>query len=83
VPVIGPAAALVHQFHIDLERALAPLPEIVRETASVLAWCSAVDAASVVGCSRQMIGRRKHQIREALITAGINSNYFAGGNRLQ
>jgi hypothetical protein len=38
---------------------------------------SAVEAAAVVGCSRQMISRRKHQIREALVAAGIRSNYFA------
>ena len=78
----GPAA-LVHQFRIDLERALAPLPEAVRETASALAWYSAVDAAGIVGCSRQMIGKRKHQIREALLAAGIGPDYFARGTTLQ
>jgi DNA-directed RNA polymerase specialized sigma24 family protein len=78
VPCSGPAAALIHQFRIDLDRALAPLPEVVRETASALAWYSAVDAAGVVGCSRQMIGKRKHQIREALLAAGIGANYFVG-----
>jgi DNA-directed RNA polymerase specialized sigma24 family protein len=76
IPFTGPEAALIHQFRIDLERALAPLPEVVRETASVLAWCSAVDAANAVGCSRQMIGRRKHQIRAALLAAGIGSIPF-------
>lgn len=76
---IGPTAASIQQFRIDLERALAPLPEVVRETASALAAYSAVDAALVLGCSRQMIGRRKHQIREALLAAGIGPNYFAGG----
>ena len=74
----GPAAALIHQFRVDLERALASLPEVVRETASALSWLSAVETAEVVGCSRQMIGRRKHQIREALLAAGIRSNYFVG-----
>jgi len=74
----GPAAALIHQFRIDLEHAMAPLPEVVRETASALAWYSAVDAAGVAGCSRQMISRRKRQIREALLTAGIGPDYFAG-----
>ena len=83
VPYTGPAAVLIHQFRIDLERAMAPLPEVVRETASALAWYSAVDAAAVVGCSRQMISRRKHQIREALLAAGIGPNYFAGGNTVQ
>jgi DNA-directed RNA polymerase specialized sigma24 family protein len=83
VPCSGPAAALIHQFRIDLDRALAPLPEVVRETASALAWYSAVDAAGIVGCSRQMIGKRKHQIREALLAAGIGPNYFAGGKTVQ
>jgi hypothetical protein len=69
VPHSGPAAALIHQFRIDLERALA--------------WYSAVDAAGAVGCSRQMISRRKHQIHDALIAAGINSDYFFGGGTRQ
>ena len=78
VPGGGPASASIHQFRVDLERAMAPLPEVVRETASALSWLSAVDAADVVGCSRQMINRRKHQIRDALMAAGIGSNYFSG-----
>ena len=76
VPDAGPTAASIHQFRIDLERAMAALPEVVRETASVLSWLSSVEAADAVGCSRQMISRRKHQIRDALVAAGINSNYF-------
>ena len=78
VPDAGPASASLHQFRVDLERAMAPLPDVVRETASALSRFSAVDAANVVGCSRQMIGRRKHQIRDALVAAGITSNYFVG-----
>lgn len=83
VPRTGPTAAAILQFRIDLERAMASLPEIVRETASVLSWCSTVDAADEVWCSRQMISRRKHQIREAFLAAGITSSYFAGGNARQ
>jgi RNA polymerase sigma-70 factor, ECF subfamily len=78
VPDAGPASASIHQFRVDLERAMAPLPQIVRETASALFWFSGVDAARAVGCSRQMISRRKHQIRKALLAAGIRSNYFSG-----
>jgi DNA-directed RNA polymerase specialized sigma24 family protein len=78
VPDACPTSESVHQFLIDLERTMAPLPDVVRKTASALFWFSAVDAARVVGCSRQMIGRRKHQIREALLAAGIRSNYFVG-----
>ena len=73
----GPSSALLLQFRVDLERVMAPLPEVVRETAAALSWCSAVEAARVVGCSRQMISRRKHQIRDALLAAGVSSNYFA------
>ena len=78
VPDAGPTSASIHQFRVDLERAMASLPEVVRETATALSWLSAVDAAGAVGCSRQMISRRKHQIRDALLAAGIRSNYFVG-----
>jgi hypothetical protein len=77
VPDAGPTSALIHNFRVDLERALAPLPDIVRKTASALFLFSDVDAAGAVGCSRQMINRRKHQIRNALLAADISSNYFA------
>ena len=83
VPDSGPAPASIHQFRIDLERAMALLPEIIRETTSALSWLSAVEAAEAVGCSRQMIGRRKHQVREALLSAGIKPDYFAGGSARQ
>ena len=76
VPDAGPTPASVHQFRVDVERALASLPEVVRETASALSWFSAIEAAVAVGCSRQMISRRKRQIRDALIAAGITGNYF-------
>ncbi len=78
VPEFGPTSASIHQFRVDLERAMAPLPDIVRETASALSCFSAVDAARVMGCSRQMISRRKHQIRDALLATGIRSDYFGG-----
>lgn len=82
LPILGagPTSASIYQFRIDLERALVQLPEVVRQTASALLWFSAVDAAVVVGCSRQMISRRKNRIREALLAAGINSSYFAAGD---
>jgi RNA polymerase sigma-70 factor, ECF subfamily len=83
VPDAGPTSAAIHQFRVDVERAMASLPEVVRETASALSWYSAADAAGAVGCSRQMISRRKHQIREALLAAGIGSNYFVGRAALE
>ena len=72
----GPPSALIHQFRVDLERAMAPLPDVVRQTASALSCFTAVDAARVMGCSRQMISRRKYQIRGALVAAGITASYF-------
>ena len=72
-----PSAAALHHFRVDIERALAPLPRIIKETASALSFLPAVDAARTLGCSRQMIDRRKRQIRNALVAAGIESNYFA------
>jgi hypothetical protein len=32
-----------------------------------------------LGCSRQVIGRRKQQIREAFLSVGIAPNYFTSG----
>ncbi len=72
----GPSAESIHEFRVDLERAMACLPEVVRETAVALSTFSAIEAAEAVGCSRQMISRRKHQIRQALLAAGITSSYF-------
>jgi DNA-directed RNA polymerase specialized sigma24 family protein len=80
VPDTGPPSASIHQFRVDLEHAMAPLPEVIRQTADALSWFSSVDTADAVGCSRQMIGRRKHQIRDALLAVGIRSNYFSGGS---
>lgn len=78
-PAAGPSPASRHQFRIDFERAIAPLPEVVRVTASTLFHYSDVDAAKVAGCSRQIISRRKHQIRDALVAIGMAADYFAGG----
>lgn len=80
VPTTGPPAASIHQFRVDVERAMSTLPEVVRQTAFALCWGSAVDAADVMRCSRQTVSIRKHQIREALLAAGIRSNYFSGGS---
>jgi DNA-directed RNA polymerase specialized sigma24 family protein len=76
VPDDGPTSASIHQFRVDVERALASLPEVVRETAAALSWFTAIETAVAVGCSRQMVSRRKRQIRDALISAGITGNYF-------
>jgi len=72
----GPEAQLRCHFCIDVDRALAPLPQAVRQTASALASLSTGDAARRLGCSRQMVNRRKIQIRNALLAAGITATYF-------
>lgn len=78
----GPAFASVRQFRIDLERAMSPLPSVVRETALTLCWLSTGETAERLGCSRQMVSRRKQLIRKALLSAGVGPDYFvAGGGR--
>lgn len=77
-----PSSAARGRFRVDLERALAPLPSAVQETALTLFWYSTVETAEALGCSRQIIQVRKRQIRDALVAAGIGPHYFiAGGTR--
>jgi biotin operon repressor len=61
---------------------VAPLPSALQATALALFWYSTVETAEALGCSRQMISRRKQQIREAFLSVGIGPNYFVtGGSR--
>jgi hypothetical protein len=60
---------------------MAELPEVMRETASALSRLSAVDAVAALGCSRRTINRRKHQMRDALMEAGITSDFAANTRR--
>jgi hypothetical protein len=78
-----PSPASLRQFRIDLERTMASLPGgAVQETALAQFWYCTVEAAEALGCSRQMISKRKLQIREAFLSVGIGPNYFvAGGPR--
>lgn len=80
-PTESPSSMLeaIGRFRIDFERALAPLPQVVRETAHALTWASTTEAADELGCSRQMISRRKQQIRSAFLAAGIDLDYFRAG----
>lgn len=84
IPAAGsaPSPAARGRFRVDLERALAPLPIAVQETALALFWYSTVEAAEELGCSRQIIHLRKRRIRQALNSAGIGPRYFStGGSR--
>lgn len=78
LPTEAPSLILeaLGRFRIDFERALAPLPPVVRETAHTLTWASTTEAADELRCSRQMISRRKQQIRNAFIAGGIGPDYF-------
>lgn len=76
------SAAEREQFRIDVERALATLPAAIQETALALFWCSTLEAAEELRCSRQIIHLRKRRIRRALVSAGIGPRYFQiGGSR--
>jgi DNA-directed RNA polymerase specialized sigma24 family protein len=73
------SAAARAQFRIDVEQALETLPAAIQETALALFWCSTVEAAEELQCSRQIIHLRKRRIRHALVSAGIGPGYFQRG----
>ena len=75
----GPSAEQRRQFHVDYERAMAPLPESLREVAAVLDWASTTEAAERFGCTRQTLNQRKRDLRGALLAAGIGPDYFVKG----
>jgi DNA-directed RNA polymerase specialized sigma24 family protein len=76
---LGPHPAALRHFRLDVERALAPLPAAIRATAVALSLSSTAEAADTLGCSRQMISRRKQQIRKAFLAAGIGPAYLVEG----
>jgi len=82
VPNTGPNTESIHQFRMDLDRVMATMPEALSTTVFALSQYSTVDAADVVGCSRQTINTRKHQIRNAFVAAGITPSYFAGNRKI-
>lgn len=70
------SAAVRGHFRIDVERSIANLPVAIQETARALFWCSTLEAAEELRCSRQIIHLRKRRIRRALVSAGIGPRYF-------
>jgi DNA-directed RNA polymerase specialized sigma24 family protein len=79
---LGPNPATLRHFRIDVDRTLAPLPAAIRATAVALSMSSTAEAADTLGCSRQMVTRRKQQIRKAFLAAGIGPAYLVeGGGR--
>ena len=67
------------EFWVDVNRALAPLPDVLRETALALCWDSPSELSRTCGPSRTAIYHRIHRLREAFAAAGIGPGYFSPG----
>jgi hypothetical protein len=70
-------------FWIDVERALAPLPAVLRQTALALCSYTPSELSRLPGQTHTVIYRRIRRLRRALLAAGIGPEYFAttGGAR--
>lgn len=64
-------------FWLDFERALAPLPEVLRETAMALCWHTPSELSRLPGHGRTVIYRRIRRLRQALLAAGVGPSYFS------
>lgn len=71
------ASPVEREFWIDVDRALAPLPDVLRETALALCWASPSELSRMLGQSRTTIYGRIRRLREAFAGAGIGPAYFA------
>jgi DNA-directed RNA polymerase specialized sigma24 family protein len=71
------------EFWVDVNRALAPLPDVLRETALALCWSSPTELSRTLGQSRTSIYARIRRLRNTFNSAGIGPAYFAsfGGGR--
>ncbi len=78
-----PTTADRQHFWLDLERALAPLPRVLRETALALCSYTPSELSRLPGQTRTVVYRRIRRLRTALRAAGIGPEYFAptGGAR--
>ena len=76
-------AADRRHFWIDVERALAPLPAALRQTALALCSYTPSELSRLPGQTHTVIYRRIRRLRQALLAAGIGPEYFspAGGRR--
>lgn len=70
-------------FWLDFERALAPLPEVLRETALALCWHTPSELSRLPGQGRTVVYRRIRRLREAPLAAGVGPNYFASAGGAQ
>ena len=64
------------QFWLDVERALAPCSNRLRETAVALCWESPAELSRSLGRSRASIYYRIRRLRKAFNAAGIDHTYF-------
>lgn len=79
----GPNPIDRRHFWIDVERALAPLPEVLRQTALALCSYTPSELSRLPGQTHTVVYRRIRRLRRALQAAGIGPEYFAatGGVR--
>lgn len=64
------------QFWLDVERALAPCSDRLRETAAALRWETPLELSRSSGRSRTAVYYRIQRLREAFTAAGIDHTYF-------
>lgn len=72
-----PNAVDRRHFWIDVERALAPLPAALRQTALALCSSTPSELSRLPGQTHTVIYRRIRRLRQALLAAGIGPEYFA------
>lgn len=69
----------VIQFWLDVERALAPFPRLLLDTARALCCHTPTQLGRTPGQSRTSVYRRMRRLRTALSAADIGPTYFAAG----
>jgi RNA polymerase sigma-70 factor (ECF subfamily) len=72
-----PPAIERRHFWLDLERALAPFPQNLLDTARALCLHTPTELSRVPGHSRTLVYRRLRRLRVALLAAGIGPGYFS------
>lgn len=72
-----PPAAERRHFWLDIERALAPFPGNLLNTARALCLHTPTELSRAPGHSRTLVYRRLRRLRVALLAAGIGPGYFS------
>jgi len=76
-PAGSPDGVDRRHFWIDVDRALAPLPAVLRQTALALRSYTPSELSRLPGQTHTVIYRRIRRLRRALLAAGIGPEYFA------